>query len=44
MAHLHQTENTLHDTAMARGWLAIAELLRRFKLKIVDLAQGKLIH
>lgn len=44
IAHLHQTEDNIRDTALASGWLAVAELLRRFALKITDLAQGKLIH
>jgi hypothetical protein len=42
-AHLHKTEGTKQDDVMALGWLAVAELMKRMREKVVELAQGKLI-
>lgn len=42
-AHLHKTEGKPKDDVMAMGWLAVAELLKRMREKVVELAQGKLL-
>jgi hypothetical protein len=43
IAHLHKTEDTDKDQVMAMGWLAVAELFKRTKEKVTDLAMGKLL-
>jgi len=43
IAHLHGTEDANKDRVLQMGWLAIAELFKRIRLQIVDLAQGKLL-
>ncbi len=43
IAHLHQTEDTDKDRVMAMGWLAVAELQKRMREKVTELAMGKLI-
>jgi hypothetical protein len=43
MAHLHRTEDTNKDRVLAMGWLAVAELVKRMREKVVELAQGKLL-
>ncbi len=40
LAHLHNTESSDHDKASARGWLMIAEQLRRMQHVITDLARA----
>lgn len=42
LGHLHNTEGNDFDKALARGWLAIAEMLRRAQFKITELAKGNL--
>lgn len=42
MAHLHNTEGNLADTALANGWLLIAENLRRMQFVVTKMAQGRL--
>jgi hypothetical protein len=42
IAHLHKTEDTDKDRVLAMGWLAVAELYRRNRFTVVDLAKGKL--
>ena len=43
IAHLHQTEDTNKDRVMAMGWLAIANLMKRIREKVTELAMGKLV-
>jgi len=43
IAHLHQTEDTDKDRVMAMGWLAIADLMKRIREKVTELAMGKLV-
>jgi hypothetical protein len=43
IAHLHKTESQKKDDVLALGWLAIAELFKRTREKVVELAQGKLL-
>ncbi len=43
IAHLHQTEDTNKDRVMAMGWLAIADLMKRIREKVTELAMGKLV-
>jgi hypothetical protein len=38
MAHLRQAQGTLADTAIANGWLAVSEQLRRMAFVITQLA------
>lgn len=42
LSHLTNTEDTIRDKLISKGWLAIAELLRQMELKITSLAQGRL--
>ena len=42
MAHLHNTESSDTDKALARGWLMIEELLRKLIHKVTLLGQGRL--
>jgi len=43
IAHIHKTEDTNKDNVLAMGWLAVAELMKRMREKVVELAQGKLL-
>lgn len=43
IAHLHKTEGTAKDDVLAMGWLGVAELMKRMRDKVTELAQGKLI-
>lgn len=43
LAHLHKTEDTDKDRVLAMGWLASAELMKRVRTQVIDLAQGKLL-
>jgi hypothetical protein len=43
ISHLHKTEGTKKDDVMAMGWFAVAELMRRTRDQVTELAQGKLI-
>lgn len=42
MAHLHNTETTHKDIAMARGWLTVSEMFKQMRGKIISLASGNL--
>lgn len=42
LAHLHNTESNDHDKVLARGWLAVEELLKGMIHKLTQLAQGRL--
>lgn len=42
LSHLTNTEDTIRDKLISKGWLAIAELLRQMEFKITSLAQGRL--
>ena len=39
MAHLHNTEGNDADKLLARGWLGIAELLKRFRHQVTEMAK-----
>lgn len=41
MAHLLRTESGLKDDMLAKGWLMVAELLRRMILKVTEMGQGR---
>ena len=41
-SHLCNTEDTIRDKLLSKGWLVIAELLRQMELKVTELAQGRL--
>lgn len=38
LAHLHNTEDSAHDKASARGWLMIEEQLKRFAHVVTEIA------
>lgn len=40
MAHFHNTETSLKDTALARGWLAQSELMKRACFMWTEMAKG----
>lgn len=42
LSHLHNTEGNVADTALANGWLLIAENLRRMQAVVTTLAQGRM--
>lgn len=42
LAHLHNTEGSDTDKLFARGWLGIAELLRKLQHQVTQLAMGRL--
>lgn len=42
LAHLQRSEDTIRDTALANGWLAIAEQFRRLEFVVTALVQGRL--
>lgn len=42
LSHLSNTETGIKDIALAKGWLAIAEMLRRMQAKVTEMAQGRL--
>jgi len=42
MAHLQKTEDGVKDIAMANGWLAMSEAMRRIEAKVITMAQGRL--
>lgn len=42
LSHLHNTEGSPKDKALALGWLAIAELFRHVQHKVTQLGMGKL--
>lgn len=42
MSHLHNTEGNDFDKALARGWLGIEELIKRFCHNVTELAKGNL--
>lgn len=41
-AHLLNTEDNEMDRLLAKGWLGIAELFRIQRMKLVQMAQGKM--
>ena len=43
IAHLHQTEDTDKDRVMAMCWLAVADMMKRIREKVTELAMGKLV-
>lgn len=42
MAHLHRTEDTEQDRLLAHGWLGMAELIKRMRFQIVELAKRRM--
>lgn len=42
LAHLTRAQGSHKDRAMADGWIAVEELLKRVVYQITKLAQGKL--
>lgn len=42
LSHLHNTEGSDKDKALARGWLAISELFKGVQHKVTELAMGRL--
>ena len=40
MSHLHNTETSRHDLALASGWLTVSEMFKQMRGKIISLAQG----
>ena len=43
LAHLTRAQaNTGKDRAMAEGWIAVTEMMKRMRFQITKLAQGKL--
>lgn len=42
LSHLSQTEGSIKDIALAKGWLMIAEALRMMQHKVTEMAQGRL--
>lgn len=42
MAHLRRAEGGPKDHAVADGWIAVSELLKRMIYQVTELAKGKL--
>lgn len=42
LSHLSNTESGIKDIALAKGWIAISEMLRRMQAKVTEMAQGRL--
>lgn len=42
MAHLHATEDTAKDRALADGWRAMHQMFRLIRAQITQLAKGQL--
>lgn len=42
LAHLHNTEGSDKDKALARNWLMISELFKRVQGQVTELAMGRL--
>lgn len=42
LSHLCSTESGIKDIALAKGWMLIAEMLRKMQLKVTEMAQGRL--
>ncbi len=42
MMHLHNTESTDKDKALARGWFAVSELFKKIQYSVTELAKGNL--
>ena len=42
LAHLHNTESSAKDKALAKGWLQISEIFKLLQFRVNNLAQGKL--
>ena len=42
MSHLHNTETSPKDRALASGWLTVSEMFKRMSSKLTSLAAGSL--
>lgn len=42
LAHLQKTEDGFRDVLIAKGWLAISEMLRKMQHQVTLLGQGRL--
>lgn len=42
LAHLRRAEGSRKDHAVADGWIAVSELLKRVNYQVTALAQGRL--
>lgn len=43
LAHLTRAQSSSHkDNALADGWIAVSELMKRINFQVIKLAQGKL--
>lgn len=42
LSHLVNTEDSLKDKALSKGWMAISEFFKGIQLKVTELAQGRL--
>lgn len=42
MSHLHQTEDTPRDRALAEGWRAMHLVMQMMRQRLIGLAQGNL--
>lgn len=42
LAHLTRAQGSQKDRAVADGWIAVSELIKRMNYQITTLAQGKL--
>lgn len=42
MSHLHNTESSPKDKALATGWFVISEQLKKFQHTVIEIAKGKL--
>lgn len=42
MAHFHNTETSINDIALGRGWLAVSEHVKKLGYKFTQMAQGTL--
>lgn len=40
LSHLHNTEDSEKDRALARGWLMCSEMMKRARENIITLAKG----
>jgi hypothetical protein len=42
IAHLTRAQDTAKDRALADGWIAMGEMMKRVRWSITELAKGKL--
>jgi len=42
LSHLAHTEAGIKDIALAKGWLVVAEMLRKMQHRVTEMAQGHL--